>query len=97
MDGITGRGIGADGVGALGAGVGAGVNGKEPDLFADGNVAEICGFSNTGAGAVGTTGLVGNGVLSIFLGTLTPWGCWPALSLDKSSLMVRIEDWYSLA
>ncbi len=51
-----------------------------------------------GTGVAGTTGLAGCGcgVLSIFLGVLTPWGCWPALSLDKSSLIVRIEDWYSL-
>lgn len=34
-------------------------------------------------------------MLSIFLGILTPWGCWPALSLDKSSVIVLIEDWYS--
>ncbi len=49
------------------------------------------------AGAGGIAGLGGvTGAAGTVRGILVPWGTWPDLSLDKSSCIVRIDDWYSL-
>lgn len=94
--GITGRGIGAGaGVGVFG--VCLGVDGRDADLVAEGIFTVTDDFDELCVGGeTGLVGAIGAGILSIFLGILTPCGCWPAFSLARSSLIVRMEDWYSL-
>jgi len=51
----------------------------------------VAGFgAGAGAGAAGVVGFAG--AAGTVRGILVPWGCWPAFNLDKSSVIVRIDD-----
>ena len=69
IEGMTGRGIGVD-IEVFGTWFGA--EGIGADFVADGMLEVGVGFEETGTGVAGRTGLAGTGVLSIFLGVLTP-------------------------
>jgi hypothetical protein len=79
-------------VGFLGA-----IDGSVPDFSAP--PSPIDGFGPVGWGGTGglTPGPNGFGISGVtFLGVSTPDGFWPDLRLETSSLIVLIEDLYSL-